>query len=243
MKTDINKLNPAEGFKQKFLKARPYIELAKTVTKITITAVVIGSVLWNARADLINLTTQSVTSVAAFTSKIVLEVGLKVGFTFLLLGAGDYSLQKYLYLKEMKMTKQEVKEEYKETEGDPLIKGARRQIHREILMQSMMAAVKKADAVVVNPTHIAVALQYDRGTMNAPTVVAKGAELMAAHIRQLADEAGVPIMRDVPLAHALYDLELEAEVPEELYEAVAVVLRWVYQLAEERGEVAQRSYG
>ncbi|MBA3442911.1 MAG: flagellar biosynthesis protein FlhB [Pyrinomonadaceae bacterium] len=243
VKPDINKLNPAEGFKHKFLKARPYIELAKTVTKITITAVVIGSVLWNARADLINLTTQSVTSVAAFTSKIVLEIGLKVGFTFLLLGAGDYFLQKYLYLKEMKMTKQEVKEDYKETEGNPLIKGARRQIHREILMQSIMAAVKKADAVVVNPTHIAVALQYDRGTMNAPTVVAKGVELMAAHIRQLADEAGVPIMRDVRLARALYDLELEAEVPEELYEAVAVVLRWVYQLAEERGEVAQRSYG
>ena len=110
-------------------------------------------------------------------------------------------------------------------------------------MQSMMAAVKKADAVVVNPTHLAVALQYDRGTMNAPTVVAKGAELMAAHIRRLAEEAGVPIMRDVPLARALYELELESEVPEELYEAVAVVLRWVYQLAEERGEVAHRSYG
>lgn len=243
VKPDIKKLNPAEGFKQKFLKARSYIELAKTLLKITVTAVVIGSVLWNARADLINLTTQSVTSVAAFTSTIVLEIGLKVGFTFLLLGAGDYFLQKFLYLKEMKMTKQEVKEEYKETEGNPLIKGARRQIHREILMQSMMAAVRKADAVVVNPTHIAVALQYDRGAMNAPTVVAKGAELMAAHIRQLAKESGVPIMRDVPLARALYELELEAEVPEELYEAVAVVLRWVYQLAEERGEVAQRSYG
>lgn len=243
VKPDINKLNPAEGFKQKFLKARPYVELAKTLIKITVTAVVVGSVLWNARADLVNLTAQSVTSVAAFTSAIVFEIGLKVGFTFLLLGAGDYFLQKFLYLKEMKMTKQEVREEHKETEGNPLIKGARRQIHREILMQGMMAAIKKADAVVVNPTHVAVALRYDRGTMNAPTVVAKGAELMAAHIRQLAKEAGVPIMRDVGLARALYELELEAEVPEELYEAVAVVLRWVYQLAEERGEVAQRSYG
>jgi flagellar biosynthesis protein FlhB len=184
-----------------------------------------------------------VTSVAAFTSTIVLEIGLKVGFTFLLLGAADYFLQKFLYLKEMKMTKQEVREEHKETEGNPLVKGARRQIHREILMQGMMVAIKKADAVVVNPTHVAVALRYDRGTMNAPTVVAKGAELMAAHIRQLAKEAGVPIMRDVGLARALYELELEAEVPEELYEAVAVVLRWVYQLAEERGEVVQRSYG
>lgn len=243
IKPDINKLNPAEGFKQKFLKARPYIELAKTMVKITVTAVVVGSVLWNARTDLIELTAQSVASVAAFTSAIVLEIGLKVGFAFLLLGAGDYFLQKFLYLKEMKMTKQEVREEYKETEGNPLIKSARRQIHREILLQGMMAAIKKADAVVVNPTHIAVAVQYNRETMNAPTVVAKGAELMAAHIRHLAQEAGVPIMRDVPLARALYELDLEAEVPEELYEAVAVVLRWVYQLAEERGEVARRNYG
>jgi flagellar biosynthetic protein FlhB len=93
--------------------------------------------------------------------------------------------------------------------------------------------------VVVNPTHLAVALRYERAEMNAPTVVAKGAELMAAKIRELAEESGVPIMRDVPLARALYEIEIDGEVPEELYEAVAVVLRWVYELAEERGEVVR----
>lgn len=110
-------------------------------------------------------------------------------------------------------------------------------MHREILMQSVLAAVRQANVVVVNPTHVAVALHYDREAMSAPTVVAKGAELMAARIREIAKEANVPMMRDVPLARALYELEIDEEVPEELYEAVALVLRWVYQLAEERGEV------
>ena len=135
------------------------------------------------------------------------------------------------------MTKQEVKEEYKETEGNPLHKSMRRQLHREILMQNMLAAVKQSSVVVVNPTHLAVALRYDRATMGAPIIVAKGAELMAAKIREIAQEEGIPLTRDVPLARALYELEIDDEVPEELYEAVAVVLRWVYSLAEERGEV------
>ena len=135
------------------------------------------------------------------------------------------------------MTKHEVREEYKETEGNPLHKSLRRQMHREILLQSIMEAVRRANVVVVNPTHLAVALRYERGAMNAPVVVAKGAELAAARIRELAKESHVPVTRDVSLARALYELEVDEEVPEELYEAVAVVLRWVYQLAEERGEV------
>lgn len=237
IKPNLNKLNPTEGFKQKFLKSRPYIELAKTLLKIAVTVVVVGSVLWNARGDVVELTNQPPSLVAAFTLHLIFEIGLKVGMAFVLLAVGDYFLQKYLHLKEMRMTKQEVKEEYKETEGNPLIKSARRQIHREIIMQSMMAAVKRADVVVANPTHVAVALQYDREKMGAPTVIAKGAELMAAQIRQIAKESDIPIMRDVPLARSLYELELDEEVPEELYEAIAVVLRWVYQLAEERGEV------
>ena len=139
------------------------------------------------------------------------------------------------------MTKQEVKQEYKETEGNPLFKNLRRQIHREILMQNMLAAVRQAHVVVVNPTHLAVALRYDRETMSAPTLVAKGAELMAAKIREIATEADVPLMRDVPLAHALFELEIDDEIPDELYETVAVVLSWAYQLAEDRGEVTSHA--
>jgi flagellar biosynthetic protein FlhB len=237
LKPDLKKLNPAEGFKQKFLKSRAYLELAKTLLKMTLAGVVIIAVIWNNRADIIRLINQDASHVASFAFNMIFQIGLKVAIAFLLLGIADRFLQKFLHLKELKMTKHEVKEEYKETEGNPLIKSARRRIHYEILQQSMMAAVKKADVVVVNPTHLAVALRYDRTEMDAPTVVAKGAELMAAQIRRIAEDSSVPIMRDVPLARSLFELEIDALVPEELYEAVAEVLRWVYQLAEERKEV------
>lgn len=238
IKPQLNKLNPVEAFKQKFLKSRPYLELGKTLLKMSLTAVIISSVLWKSRAEIINLTSQNVLAVTAVISALTFEITLKVGCAFLAIGVADFFLQRFLHLKEMKMSKQEVKEEYKQTEGNPLIKSARRQVHREIMMQDQLV-VKKADVVVVNPTHLAVALKYDRQTMGAPVVVAKGAELIAKQIRELAEEAGVPITRDVPLARALYELEIDAEVPEQLFEATATVLRWVYSLAEERGEVAR----
>ncbi|HVF56629.1 MAG TPA: EscU/YscU/HrcU family type III secretion system export apparatus switch protein [Pyrinomonadaceae bacterium] len=240
MKPNPGKLNPAEAFKNKFLKSKPYIELGKTIVKVIITVGVVWTVLWGARADVVELTSRPVSVAASFAVSLVFEIGLKVGLAFLLLGGADFFLQRYLHRKELRMTKHEVKEEYKETEGNPLYKSMRRQMHREILMQSVMAAVRQANVVVVNPTHVAVALSYERGSTGAPVVVAKGAELMAAQIRQIAKESDVPIMRDVPLARALYELEIDDEVPEELYEAVALVLRWVYQLAEERGEVSRQ---
>jgi flagellar biosynthesis protein FlhB len=132
------------------------------------------------------------------------------------------------------MTKKEVRDEYKEMEGDPYIKSKRRQIHREIIAQSMANAVRKADVVVANPTHVAVAISYDRGEMDAPRIVAKGADFMAAQMREIATEANVPIMRDIPLARTLYELDIEDEIPENLYESVAVVLRWVYELNENK---------
>lgn len=241
VKPSLNKLNPAEGFKQKFLKGRPYIELCKTILKMIVTAIVIMMTLWGNRGNIMELTRQPVPAALSVVSYMIFEIGVKVGIAFLLVAVGDFFLQRFLHLKEMKMTKQEVKDEYKETEGNPLHKIVRRQLHREILTRSMMTAVKKADVVVANPTHIAVALKYDNLTMNAPTVVAKGAELMAAHIRRMAEDAGVPVTRDVPLARALYELEVDSEIPDELYEAVAVVLRWVYQLAEERGALIRHA--
>ena len=233
----FTKLNPVEGFKQKFMKSRPYIELAKTIFKMIITATVAGYVLWAAREDVIRLIVKPPEVVAAYTFGLVLEIALKIGLAFLILGAADFFLQRLLHRQEMKMTKHEVKEEYKETEGNPLIKSQRRALHREILSQSMAAAVRDADVVLANPTHISVALKYERGKANAPIITAKGADLMAAQIRQIAAESGVPVRRDVPLARALYEFEVEQEIPEEFYESVAVVLQWVYSMAEERNEV------
>ena len=233
----FSKLNPAEGFKNKFLKSRPYIELVKTVIKIIIVAFVAGYVLWGARDDVVRLISKPPGEVSFYTFSLILEICLKIGLVFLVIGGADFFLQKFLHKKELKMTKHEVREEYKETEGNPLIKAQRRSLHREILSQSMAAAVRDADVVLANPTHIAVALKYERGEADAPIITAKGADLMAAQIRQIAAESGVPIKRDIPLARALYEFDVEDEVPEELYEAVAVVLQWVYAMAEERGEI------
>lgn len=236
----FSKLNPAEGFKNKFLKMRPYVELAKTTIKMVIVAFIAGYVVWAAREDVVRLIARPPEEVSYYVFSLVIDIGLKIGLVFLVLGGGDYFLQKYLHKQDLKMTKHEVKEEYKETEGNPLIKSQRRWLHREILSQSMAAAVRDADVVLANPTHVAVAIKYDRGNAEAPIITAKGADLMAAQIRQIATESGVPIKRDIPLARALYEFDVEDEVPEELYEAVAVVLQWVYAMAEERGEIVEQ---
>lgn len=233
IKPDINKLNPAEGFKQKFLKSRTYIELGKTLLKAIITFVVVGWILYAEIPNIVMLSSQPVGTVITYTSGLILRIGFYVGTFFLALGIADFFLQRFLFQNQMKMSKQEVKQEYKEQEGDPLIKWMRKSLHREILAQSSVAAVKTADVVLVNPTHVAVALKYDRGTMGAPTVVAKGADLIAQQIREIAKNADVPMMRDIPLARALYELDIDSEIPEEMYETVAEVLRWVYSLSQE----------
>jgi flagellar biosynthesis protein FlhB len=212
---------------------KPYIELAKNIVKIVVAAAIIWFAMKGAIRQVLALTTQPIEVVAIFTTRLAVEIGLKVACAFIAIGAVDFFLQRFLHLKEMRMSKKEVMDEFKESEGDPHIKGHRKQLHREILHESMAAAVKNANVVVVNPTHVAVALQYDREKMQAPQIVAKGMDLMAAQIRKIAEESKVPIMRDVPLARTLHELEIEQEIPEDLYEAVAVVLRWAYQFAEE----------
>ncbi len=234
----FSKLNPVEGFKNKFLKLRPYVEMLKTLAKMIITAVVVGTVLWAARGDIILLSMKPLDVSIAYTFNLIIEIGFKIGIVFLILGGADFFLQRFLHRRDMKMTKHEVKQEYKETEGDPLIKSQRRAIHREILSQGMAAAVKQADVVVANPTHLAVALKYDKSESEAPIMTAKGADLMAAQIREIAKENKVPITRDIALARTLYELEINDEIPEELFEVVAIVLRWVYKMADENDKIS-----
>ena len=146
----------------------------------------------------------------------------------------DFFYQKWQFKKDMRMTKDEVKREYKADEGDPQIKSARKQIHFELAMQGGVQEVKNADAVVTNPEHLAVAIRYDEEEMNAPRVIAKGQRLWAQKIIEMAKANNIPIMRNIPLAHALNRLEIGEEVPEELYEAVAEVLVFVQRLSEEQ---------
>jgi flagellar biosynthetic protein FlhB len=229
----FEKLNPAEGFRQTFLKWRPYVELGKTIFKMLIIALVVGLVLWTAREDIVRLIAKSPDVIAAYTFGLVLGIGLKIGLVLLVLGGADYFLQRFLLRQELKMTRHEVKEEYRETEGNPLIKAQRRVLHREILSQSLAMAVREADVVIEDPTRVAVALKYERGKSNAPVVTAKGADWMATKIREIADESGVPVKRDDSLARTLYKVEIEQEIPEKHFEAVAVVLQWVYSLRDE----------
>jgi flagellar biosynthesis protein FlhB len=236
IKPNFTKLNPAQAFQQKFFKSRPYIEVLKTIIKMIIAAAVVGTTLWDSRGDLIRLTAHEPQASLAFLSQLFLNIGLKVGIAYLLIGGADFFLQKMLHKKENKMSKKEVKDEYKESEGDPYIKYKRRQIHREIIAQSMSSSVKSSSVVVANPTHVAVAIKYERGEDTAPVIVAKGADLMAAKIREIATESDVPIMQNIPLARALFELDIEDEIPEDLYETVAVVLKWVYEQQETKSQ-------
>ncbi|QUW04071.1 EscU/YscU/HrcU family type III secretion system export apparatus switch protein [Chloracidobacterium validum] len=235
IKPDMNRLNPFSAFQQKFFKSRTYIEFAKTILKLVIATGIASYAVFGSRHTLPLLARGSPADTSQFMIGQIIQLGLSVAICFVALGALDFFLQKFLHLQDLKMTKQEVKEEWKEQEGDPHIKAERRAIHMELLNEASAQAVKESDVVLVNPTHVAVAIRYDRKTMQAPQIVAKGADLMAAQIREIAREAGVPIKQDIPLARALYELEVNSEIPESLYEAIAIVLRWAYTLAQTEG--------
>jgi len=232
LKPDMNRLNPFTAFQQKFFKSRTYIEFAKTILKLVIATAIASYTILGSRHLLPSLARVSPAETSQFILAQIIELSLAVAICFVALGALDFFLQKFLHLQELKMTKQEVKEEWKEQEGDPHIKTERRALYMELLNEASAQAVRESDVVLVNPTHVAVALRYDRKTMRAPQVTAKGADLIAAQIRKIAQEAGVPIKRDVALARALYELEVNSEIPENLYEAIAIVLRWAYTVAE-----------
>jgi len=158
-------------------------------------------------------------------------LALRVSAALLTLAVLDLIYQKWQYKRNLRMTKEEVKEERKQMDGDPLIKSKIRSIQRQMAMKRMMSAIPKADVVVTNPSHYAVALKYDNTTMKAPTVVAKGADLIAKRIKQIAKKHKVPLVEDKPLAQTLYKtVEIGKEIPQKLYYAVAKVLSYVYQL-------------
>jgi flagellar biosynthetic protein FlhB len=174
--------------------------------------------------DLIVSSRIGLEQIAVLAPKLLFTLLFKVGGAFLLLGAADFALQKKIFMKGLMMSKDEVKREYKEQEGDPHVKGHRKALHRALLRENATKRVPQANVVVVNPTHLAIALQYDDAKMNAPQVTAKGEMFLAQKIRRIAERHGVPVLRNVELAHSLFVLELDEEIPEELYTAVAEIL-------------------
>jgi flagellar biosynthetic protein FlhB len=226
----FSRLNPIEGLGRIFSINGP-IQLGMSIAKTMVVGIIGGTAIWNRREEILALATQPL-QIALANSVHLIGVccGMTVAGMFAV-AALDVPYQLWTFHKKLRMTKEEVKREHRESEGDPHIKGKIRQQQRAIARRRMMAQVPKADVVVTNPTHFAVALQYTDGEMRAPKVVAKGVNLVAARIRELAKENNVPLLEAPPLARALYhNVDLNREIPGPLYGAVAEVLAWVYQL-------------
>jgi type III secretion YscU/HrpY family protein len=227
----FEKLNPAAGFKRLFLESRTYIEFAKALVKLSAALWLGYVVLHGMLSQILQSGRLPLAQIGALGSRTTFILLFAMAGIFLLLGAADYFLQRKLYMKKMMMSKDEVRREYKQEEGDPEIRQRRHQIHREILTQNVTERVPKATVLVVNPTHLAVALLYDEATMEAPQISAKGQEQLAEQMIKLAHDHRVPIIRNIPLARSLYLLDVDSQIPEELFNAVAEILNWVYDLS------------
>ncbi len=230
MKPQLSKFNPINGFKRIFSK-NSLVELLKSVAKIILIAWIAYTEVRNNMQNLLLLYSMSLMRAIILVGTVVLNAGLKISCAYLVLGLLDYIYQKWKFKDDMKMTKQEVKDEYKNTEGDPQIKGKQRSKMREASQRRMMQDVPKADVVITNPTHLAVALKYDAEKAQAPVVLAKGADYLAMQIKEKAKEADVEIVENKPLARMLYaNVEIGEEIPPELYQTVAEILAAVYRM-------------
>jgi len=226
----FSRMNPVSGVARMF-SVNSLVELAKTIAKALVVGGIATWVIWGHRADVMQLATLSVASAIPQMGHLIGVSFLSITAAMLLIVAVDVPFQLYENNKKLKMTKEEVRKESKETEGDPMVKGRIRSMQREIARRRMMEAIPTADVVVTNPTHYAVALKYSDTGMRAPTVVAKGADLIAKRIREIAEENHVPILEAPPLARALHKhTQIGEAIPEALYNAVAEVLAYVYQL-------------
>ncbi len=235
---DAERLDPIAGAGRVFGRDA-WIELARSVLKVLVVAWVVSGVVEAAMHGAIALVGRDVSAILVAIAAIVRALLFRSGGAMLAIAIADLLYQRWKLAKELRMTKEEVVREHKESDGDPHAKGERDRVRRELAQHDTNEAVRRASVVVVNPTHVAVALRYDDdddGT-GAPEIVAKGMEDEAMRIRRLAEEAGVPIVRDVSLARGLYELDLGAEIPDRLYDAVAAVLHvaWAEREKDERG--------
>jgi flagellar biosynthetic protein FlhB len=227
--------NPFSGIKKIFFSSRSLFELGKSLAKIFILGLVVYSVLNGKDEDIVALLEKPFTEMSNFMFSLSFELAIKVGVVYIIIAVSDFYYQKWRFAEDMKMTKKEVKEESKQTEGDPQIKARLRGLMRQRMRKMMLRKVQDADVVITNPTHFAAALQYKQGQIGAPVLIAKGADFLAKQIREIAEKANVVIVEDPPLCRMIYhNVELDAEIPEELFKAVAQVLAYVYHFKEQR---------
>ena len=226
----LDKLNMIEGFKRLF-STKSLAHLIRDLLKLIVIGFVAYKSIEGEFDSFFLLPDQTIAQLAAAMGYLSLMLTLKLGAIILVIAIIDYMYQKYEFEKSIRMTRQEIKEEYKDTEGSPQIKSRTRQLQREMAQKRMMSEVPTADVVITNPTHIAVALKYDPDTAAAPIVVAKGERLIAQRIKEIALENDIPTYEDKPLARALFKMcEIGQSVPMQLYRAVAEVLAYVYRL-------------
>lgn len=234
------RLNPLAGVKR-LLGPQGAIKTTFDLAKLAAVLVVTYATVRNFVPTMIGLPGAEAAVAAGAIGAMLGELAIKVAVTLLVLGLIDYVWQRWKHSHDLRMTKQQVKEEFKSTEGDPDMKRRRLQIQRQIAMQRIGSSVPKADVIVTNPEHIAVAIAYDAERMNAPRVVAKGADHLALRIRVIAKQHGVPIVERKPLARALYaQVKVGQEVPPDLYKAVAEVLAYVWRLEQAAGRAKER---
>ncbi len=224
----FSKINPISGFKRIFSKEK-LIELLKSLIKLLLLGYMAYSTIKGQFSVLFSLFDMELISAVKVIGDITINLGLKISAFYIVIGFADYGYQKWKFAEDMKMTKQEVKDEWKNTEGDPAIKGKQKQRMMEASRRRMMQQVPSADVVITNPTHFAVAVKYDVTVFDAPYVVAKGEDFLAARIKEKAAEAGVDIVENKPLARMLYyNVDLGSPIPPELYQTVAEILAAIY---------------
>lgn len=239
LKPNLGRLNVVAGFGRLFARRTALVDLAKALVKLLI----VGFVVWKTVEDrlplLVNLALVRVEAGLTQLAGVALEIFLKVVLALLVLAIIDYVIQRREHERSLRMTKQEVKEEHKQSEGDPTVKQRLKRQMRALAQRRMMQRVPRADVVITNPTHLAVALAYEPARALAPVVVAKGADSLAARIKEVARAHGVPVVENKPLAQALYrSVELDQQIPVALYQAVAEVLAFVYALKRRQPAVA-----
>lgn len=230
LKPKFSNLNPINGFKRMFSKKQIF-ELLISIVKITIFAAIAYSVVKDYLGVIYTVYDLTIGDCLLIVFDMVMDLGIKISLVYLIIGVADYFYQRMKHKEDIKMTKQEVKDEYKNQEGDPHVKGQQKQRMQQAARRRMMQAIPEADVVITNPTHFAVAIKYDNTVNQAPVVLAKGADYLAFRIRDIAKENDVEVVENKPLARLLYsNVKLGDEIPPELYQMVADVLAYVYKL-------------
>ena len=226
---DLTRFNLIKGI-GKFFSKRSFLEVIKSLFKVILIGwIAVNTVLGKFRESLVLVDTPALT-IISYIGKTAALILSKVCAILIFLAFVDYLFVRWEMEEKMKMTKQEVKEEFKETEGDPFIKAQIRSIQQQMARKRMMAEVPKADVVITNPTHLSIAIRYNSNEMEAPRIIAKGADLIAMRIREIARENGIPLVENPPVARLLHNLDLGATIPEEMFKAVAEILAYVYSL-------------